>query len=85
MDNGEETMMSLDAIYYHATQNESSSMDSVIRTHHCIFTVINFETTNFDDNLLCGPIPQYVYLKHDMEQHNGMTYMTFYQIRSRLM
>ena len=32
-----------------------------IRAHHCISTVINFETTKFCHNVLHHPIPPYIY------------------------
>ena len=60
IDNGGDAIMTSDAIYYHTTYSKSSSIYIVIRIHHCISTVINFETTKFCDNLLRDSIPQYI-------------------------
>ena len=55
IDNGGDTMMCSDAIYYQTTYgklNKFSWLYIVLRTHHCISTVINFETTKFYHNLV---------------------------------
>ena len=59
IDNGRDTLMCSDAIYSQKTyskENKFSSFYIVIRTHHCISAIINFETTKFGDDLLRDPI-----------------------------
>ena len=77
-DNAADAMMSFDAIYYHTTYSRSSAIYTVIRTHHCVFMVINCETTKFCDNPLHLSVPQCNYMNDVFYiiQHNVMTYMT---------
>ena len=67
IDNCGDTIMNSDAIYYHAPYSKFMKLSSlyiVSKIHHCISTVINFQTTKFCDNLLHDQIPQYIYFNH---------------------
>ena len=67
VDNGGGTVMSSDAIYYHTTYSKLMKLSLlyiVIRTHHCISTIINFETTKFCHDLLHDLIPPNINFNH---------------------
>ena len=58
-DSGEDIVMRSDAKYYHITYNKVIKLSSVyiiIKTHHWICTVIDFEATIFSHHLLHDPM-----------------------------
>ena len=67
IDKGGDTVMSSDAIYYHTIYSKLMKLSSlyiVIRTHHSISIVINFETTKFCYNLAHDPIHSNINFNH---------------------
>ena len=67
INNGEGAVMSSDAIYCRTTCSKLMKLSLsciVIRTCHCISTVINFETFKFQHNLLHDPMLSNVNFNH---------------------
>ena len=72
---GGDAVMSSDAKYHHTTCNKLiklSSLSAIIRTPHCICTVISFEATKFCHHMLQDPILLEINFNHVSIQYDNV-------------